>query len=837
MITNYLGIIPRNLIKNKKRTVSIAISIILTTVLLTSVEMLVRSVVSTNVKVIQDISGKYYGCYLKVLQLGKNIIMKDDRIDMVGITTFLGYSKTDKYSVTLNGMDEKSIDMLSMKLIEGHYPKEQGEVVVEDQVLKTVFPNKKVGEKIILNVEIESYDRETHKNVKNIKKLQFTICGVISDLRGVFGVGDGAIFLDQNIAEALVPSHAMIYNLYFTTKRELPVKNTIEWFNTKYENEFSRNYSINRQVIQTMDTYEKSKKIVILIDILIAIAAAVLIYNILSISIIERIKQFGLLRSIGITPNQIKVIVLGEGVLFAILLIPIGIILGINATTLMINLIGDINNINLIVDSNSYNIFTISTSVLVSIILASLKPAKTAAAVSPIEAMVISSKVKRKNEKNAGAIAKAIEYLIGYSWKIAYMNIKRNKNRFMATITSISMGIMIFLSVNYFINCMDPVNNAKLDNGANFTLKINVGPENIGYSNEQISHIESNVGINEIIKYKLIHGNTKLKNENMTVEGIKTVGSNSNAYVQELAQQGTYSMSAFVIGCSKEEMYRIRKESKINVNGISNLDSDMPKAFVIQEKGDEEFTIFKQGDIIKVIWTISDGTNKKELNVQFAVEAVINEIPFKLNRTGANLVLLTEEENLLKYYELKGYQVLSIFTSKSADEELIESVLKSIASQVKNGNLISYQQNIRESIKMKFQVTVVLYTLFLIVAVFALINTINTISINIITRKHEFGMLRAVGMTKSQLTKVIAKEGFMYGLAGSFVGAIFGIFLSYIIYKSGNGVIMDDMKWEIRYSVIILVTIITIITTSISTLVPLSKATNLNIIESIKAIE
>ena len=59
---------------------------------------------------------------------------------------------------------------------------------------------------------------------------------------------------------------------------------------------------------------------------IVVIATIVVIYNAFQISVVERTRQFGLLRSIGATRKQIRQIVLREATFLAVIGIPIGII-------------------------------------------------------------------------------------------------------------------------------------------------------------------------------------------------------------------------------------------------------------------------------------------------------------------------------------------------------------------------------------------------------------------------------------------------------------------------------------------------------------------------------
>ncbi len=129
--------------------------------------------------------------------------------------------------------------------------------------------------------------------------------------------------------------------------------------------------------------------ILIFVVALIIIATIAVIYNAFNISVLERINQFGLLRSIGATPEQIKEIVLKEALILGIIGIPIGLFCGIFAMKVVLYIIGLLKydfaglfkDMEIII---SNPVLLISTGLgFITIFLSAKGPAKQAAKVSP----------------------------------------------------------------------------------------------------------------------------------------------------------------------------------------------------------------------------------------------------------------------------------------------------------------------------------------------------------------------------------------------------------------------------------------------------------------------
>lgn len=842
MMRTYLGLIPRNLIKNGKRTIALAVSIVLAVTLITSVEILVSGVVNNGVTSSEEHLGKFYAYYMNIFSKNLNRLKQDDRINKSGIKSILGYSKLGNNTISLNGIDEEAIDLIDLKLLEGSYPKKLNEVVVEDSIYKKLFNDKKIGDKIKLTFEVQRLDTRQGIISKNNENFELVLCGVVHNPLGSNAMEAGRIYIGQRDAENIVKPEDMIYDFYFTTKDNLPVRDTIQYFNDRYkdlkiglgERDITQQYKINTARIDMIEMYNKSKKVVVIIDIIIALAAAILIYNIFNISIAERVRHFGLLRSIGITPSQIKIIVFGEAILLGIVFIPIGILVGIKASTLLMSLVGGVGNRMIAVDSSSYNITTITIAAFISIITASYKPAKTASSISPLEAMKNSIEVLKNEEKKESIIEKLINNIFGYTGKMAYMNLSRNKKRFIATVVSISMGVTIYIGINYFIDSIDPVKSAKSDKESDFVLFNEAHEENIGFSNGEINEIKSIPGVKNVKERNLLYAFTELKEDKMNEEGIKEVEFQDNPTIRKVENTGMYRLRVHIIGCSKGEMDAIRKKIK---NEDINNDKNIPELFLVQNKSYKKITNIIKGDKIDIEWGVRKNNDYDDLKGSFVIGEIIDEIPIKLSRSEGELVAIAAEEDIEKMFSLNGYKRVSIDVDKGADVKQIEDKLKSIAACYRKGKLSSLREDLENTRRLKHQMIITLYALFVVIAMFVLINIINTISMNIITRKQEFGMLRAIGMTKHQLTQMIIKEGLIYGITGSIFGSLFGIFISYLIFKGVSNIDLNEAKWTIEYGVIATAFIATAIITAISTVIPLRRATSMNVIEAVRSVE
>ncbi|WP_442600024.1 FtsX-like permease family protein [Neobacillus sp. D3-1R] len=113
------------------------------------------------------------------------------------------------------------------------------------------------------------------------------------------------------------------------------------------------------------------------------------------------------------------------------------------------------------------------------------------------------------------------------------------------------------------------------------------------------------------------------------------------------------------------------------------------------------------------------------------------------------------------------------------------------------------------------------------------IGITNTLLINIMERVREIGMMRAVGVTRGQIIKMIMLEGFGMGLAATVIGLLFGILL---IYITSGFVEVNNLTFEFGVSPLIMAIIFLfgIIISLISSFSPAKKAAKTPLNEALR---
>ena len=175
-ILNKLSI--KNLKMNKKRTISTIIGIILSCALICAVATMVTSFQATLVQNAINETG-YYHLQLDEISSDKLETLKNNRdVKDIKLEYNLGYSyfehegDEDQPYINVFSLTEKDFEALAYKLVEGNFPKNNEEILINEKVAND--SNYKIGDTIELNigkrVTLDNYEL----NEKNPVNLQET---------------------------------------------------------------------------------------------------------------------------------------------------------------------------------------------------------------------------------------------------------------------------------------------------------------------------------------------------------------------------------------------------------------------------------------------------------------------------------------------------------------------------------------------------------------------------------------------------------------------------------------------------------------------------------------
>lgn len=736
---------------------------------------------------------------------------------------------------------------MQLMILEGRMPENSNEIVIPEHLIKSGKINYTIGEKITLNLgkrqtkdgleltqedalltdeseETESSSKsksetEDLEEIVDTKEHTYTIVGIIerSNYKGIEGFsapGYTAISYMDNENDINTANISVLYsNLKDFQKKTEDIKSVIEK-NIGSSVTVSYNSSLIDYEGGVSDTTMASLYSVGAVVIVIIILSSVfVIRNSFSISVSEKTKQYGMLSSIGATKKQIKKSVLYEGFYIGIIGIPLGILCGMLAVVILLQvvnvLLGDSLNEKCVF---SIPILAIIASIVISAItiyLSCILPARRASKISPIEAIRGNDDIKIKAKKVK--TSKITKKLFGIGGVIASKNLKRNKKKYRTTVISLVVSISIFISLSSF-----------LDYGGKI---VNVYYKDLGYD---ISVYDGTVeNYNEI---------TKLDNVEEYSYSYMTEGSvDINKYGSEfgkkrIAKDGEETNSITIILINNDYFKKFIEHLGIqstNYKDIAILEDDAYE-YIDEKTVFENYYSLKTGDSIEI--TLTNGEKRT-----IKISKKTDERPMGYKNVYSNGgYLFVSEDFIQDKSDKKSFHVGGLLI-KSQNPDELENEINNLK---KTNNLYSklYINNIskyvEENQKIILLISIFLYGFIAVITLIGVTNIFNTITTNMILRSKEFANLKSVGMTTKEFNRMIRLESILYGLKSLLIGIPLGLIGSYCIY---NGIAKGlDFGYILPLKSIIIAIIFVFIIVGLTMKYSLNKINKQNIIETIR---
>ena len=356
--------------KERLKKIFTIVAISLATFLMASVLLLVSGIITVNQNGGNNITGSYHALISSIEKEQYQKLSDDVRVDLCGFTASIGSVKSGKDRLNISYSNNDALTLNGLSVSEGKMPEKDNEILIEQEYLIRQKINAKIGDTILL------------PDPNNGEEKSFIITGYLKT---------GAKGTDRSLYAAMVseeyflkmdgwnnfsPAVMLRVNLDAKTNSE-DVKNFISEIAADAGCKATPSY--NEAYLNLSQPSVLMVMAAVAGLVVIVIAGILVIYNIFYISIINSIKEYGQLRTIGMTAKQIQRLVLREGTLLMLPAIPVGLIAGIVVAYILIP-----HGFEL------WNVLWICPIVVAltyaTVRLSIKKPAKIAATVSPIEA-------------------------------------------------------------------------------------------------------------------------------------------------------------------------------------------------------------------------------------------------------------------------------------------------------------------------------------------------------------------------------------------------------------------------------------------------------------------
>lgn len=837
---------------NKKRTIVTIIGIMLSTALICAVAGMITSVQKTLINYAKSHSGNYHVCFKNIPNDELKYIKENKNVQNYFLSKNVGYGKLEKVEneykpyIFVMEYDKKGLEQGGVTLLEGRMPENSNEIVIPEHLIKSGRINYTIGEKITLNLgkrqtkdgleltqedalltdeseETESSSKSKSKTedleeIVDTKEHTYTIVGIIerSNYKGIEGFsapGYTAISYMDNENDINTANISVLYsNLKDFQKKTEDIKSVIEK-NIGSSVTVSYNSSLIDYEGGVSDTTMASLYSVGAVVIVIIILSSVfVIRNSFSISVSEKTKQYGMLSSIGATKKQIKKSVLYEGFYIGIIGIPLGILCGMLAVVILLQvvnvLLGDSLNEKCVF---SIPILAIIASIVISAItiyLSCILPARRASKISPIEAIRGNDDIKIKAKKVK--TSKITKKLFGIGGAIASKNLKRNKKKYRTTVISLVVSISIFISLSSF-----------LDYGGKI---VNVYYKDLGYD---ISVYDGTVeNYNEIIKLD----NVEEYSYSYMTEGSVDINKYGSEFGKRIAKDSEETNSITIVLINNDYFKKFIEHLGIqstNYKDIAILEDDAYE-YIDEKTVFENYYSLKTGDSIDITLT-----NGEKRTVKISKKTDERPMGYKNVYSNGGYLFVSEDFIQDKSDEKSFHMGSLVIKSQNPDE--LENEINNLK---KTNNLYSklYINNIskyvEENKKIILLISIFLYGFIAVITLIGVTNIFNTITTNMILRSKEFANLKSVGMTTKEFNRMIRLESILYGLKSLLIGIPLGLIGSYCIY---NGIAKGlDFGYILPLKSIIIAIIFVFIIVGLTMKYSLNKINKQNIIETIR---
>lgn len=175
--------------------------------------------------------------------------------------------------------------------------------------------------------------------------------------------------------------------------------------------------------------------------------------------------------------------------------------------------------------------------------------------------------------------------------------------------------------------------------------------------------------------------------------------------------------------------------------------------------------------------------------------------------------------------------LLGVSLDEGVSPDSIRSELRQVVKPFPNMKLQDREQYTSSIVNSITALLNVVYALLAISIIIALIGIANTLSLSIHERTRELGLLRAMGMTRTQMRSSVRWEAVIVALMGTVIGIVLGLGLSYIMVKVlvSQGV----NEFDVNVPAMVVVVIIAAVLAVVASLWPAYKASKLDVLKAI----
>ena len=822
----------RTLWASRKRNLIAILAIVLTTLLFTSLFTIALSINSSYENyTFRQVGGCNHGTFKEVTEEQAQAISGHPKVKAVGIRTTIGFMDRGVFAKVpseISYMDENCTQWSFAKPTTGRMPKIGKEITMDTAALKLLGIQPELGAEITLTYTVGDKNQLSYEKTDT-----FTLVGWwdYDDISPVHYVNVSEEYVrsveTEGVAAGMNPFRT---DLNVMMASAIDIRGQMEqvdldlgytWETRGEEN--SVRIGVNwgytsSQLGESIDVTTIAAIIAFLA--LVIFTGYLIIYNIFQISVTGDIRFYGLLKTIGVTPRQLKRIIRQQALFLCIVGIPVGLLLGygVGASLTPVVMARTTFGVGVSTVSTSPLIFFASALfALITVLLSCSRPGKIASKVSPVEATKYTEIVRSKKKHRTTRGAKVHQ--------MAYANLGRNIRKTVLVVISLSLSVVLLNILVTFTGGFDMEKYLAKQTCADFIVSstdyFRYNQAESFITREQIGQLEENT-------------NQSLSGCGYTMTGYRPIGWLTEEHWLQDMMHYTSEENAKAMLKQQNRRGDLVEQSAM----MEGLDESLFDKLTVVE-GDI-FPLFQEGtNAIAVVVSTDDYGNVSNLDFYPPVGSTqtityIDEGHYIDSRTGN----LCDENTPAEYVQLQlssshdvdytvcayvivpysmssrhyspGYsfvlpiellnhdslqESIPMFYLFDTPDDISEASAENYLADLTADDLSGLMYESKATLWAEFESFQNMFLLLggllcAIIGLIGILNFINAIMTGILSRKREFAVLQAVGMTNRQLKTMLIYEGLFYALGSSVAALILSILLNPLIGK-----MLESMFW------------------------------------------
>jgi putative ABC transport system permease protein len=639
--------------------------------------------------------------------------------------------------------------------IVGNYPQKRNEIMVPYWVLEKLGIDPEIGAEISL-----SYTVETDGEYKRYDEV-FILSGWFTSYMHIRSGNIDSIL----VSEELSSEYDRTVESYGAAAILFSDGSNVNEYCERLEHDLGIS---DTQRVRAVPMYDSSNAdntptfiALLFVIAFLILVGYLLIYNVLYISVSRDVRFYGLLKTIGTTPRQIRRIVTGQIVRLCVIGIPLGMalasLLSLVIVPALVSGMGTLAT-GTVVSFSPIIFIGAAFFALLTAFLGAARPAKKAAGVSPVEAQKYTGTEVRKNAVHSLAHGKP--------YKMAVRNIFRDRKRAIVVLLSLFLGVTTFIAVTTLVASMDTDNyvasyvendfmltnntidgdnkpEQKFDNAFIEALKNIPGLESVQYDTKGMFTLTYTNDFDEYIATTL--------NDNLTAEDLAAVKNNftciavgvDGAALSEL--DSGFDMDAFANG----EYLLLAAGDPSLLEGIESV----------------EIRSWPGGDVISTV-PVGGFVPQHFHSDSFSVAPTLIMSNALMDKLTGGAIRSNLHIDVAEGYEAQFLDALKTLTE--GDYEISRE------------SKIEARESLRDA---KMTLYILGGGVALVLGLIGVLNFVNVMSVGIIVRKREFATLESVGMSREQIRGILLFEGMGYALLTLLLVSTLGNLVAYGLFK------------------------------------------------------